>query len=51
MPNYGKIVLEKVSFSKELFWKEYRKFRMLLPDHESTQLVGWTREFLERNQI
>jgi hypothetical protein len=51
MLNYGKIVLEKVSFSKQLFWKEYRKFRLLLSENEGAQLKGWARQFLQSRDI
>ncbi|MEO9869693.1 hypothetical protein [Ekhidna sp.] len=47
MFEYSKVILEKVSFNKNLFWKEYRKFKQLLPDRESLELRNWAKQFIE----
>lgn len=41
MLNYGKILLEKVSFDKNLFWKEYNKACKDLKREECDQLINW----------
>ena len=45
MPNsmlgYGKLILEKVSFDKKLFWKEYDKFCKVLRKEECKELGEW----------
>ncbi|MGK7391115.1 MAG: hypothetical protein ACNS60_12220 [Candidatus Cyclobacteriaceae bacterium M2_1C_046] len=41
MLNYGKIILEKVSFDKKLFWKEYDKACRDLKKEECDQLINW----------
>ena len=38
---YYKLILEKVSFSQELFAKEYRKARRSLSSDEVKKLEGW----------
>ncbi|MGB0837086.1 MAG: hypothetical protein ACPGRE_03240 [Flavobacteriaceae bacterium] len=45
MFEYCKTVLQKVSFSVDLFYKELEKsFERLLP-HEKTELEIWVRQF------
>ena len=39
----SKLILEKVSFDRKLFWKEYRKFVKLLEKPESNELRDWVR--------
>lgn len=41
MLSYGKMILEKVSFDKGLFWKEYNKFCQELRKEECYQLSEW----------
>jgi len=43
MLEYCKMVLRKVSFSKKLFLKEYRKSRQWLAPHEMSDLKAWIR--------
>lgn len=38
---YSKLILKKVSFSKELFEREYRKALRLLPAREALSLQEW----------
>lgn len=45
--NYCKLILLKVSFSKKLFWKEYRKSRHILSESESHSLKRWMIERFE----
>lgn len=44
MLGYCKIVLRKMSFSKKLFLKEYRKSLTWLNPEERTELKKWVRE-------
>lgn len=46
MYEYSKLILKKVSFNRHLFWKEYKKFRLILPDGDGTALKDWTRQFI-----
>ena len=39
--NFYKLILEKVKFSPELFWKEYQKAIKLLDDSERNELNNW----------
>lgn len=41
---YCKIILEKMSFSKRLFLKEYRKSLTYLNDEEQHELRRWLRD-------
>jgi hypothetical protein len=41
---YTKTVLKKMSFSKKLFLKEYRKSLSWLTDEERNELRKWVRE-------
>lgn len=43
MLEYCKTVLRKVSFSRKLFFKEYRKARLWLAPHEAIELKTWIR--------
>ena len=43
MLEYSKIILEKVSFNRMIFWKEYKKFNRILPDSERVELRNWVR--------
>jgi hypothetical protein len=44
MLQYVKTILEKVSFSKNLFRKEYRKSFNWLSKSESQELKSWIRQ-------
>ncbi|MEK6479640.1 hypothetical protein WJR50_18995 [Catalinimonas sp. 4WD22] len=41
MLTYSKLILEKVSFSKELYEREYRKALRKLSESEARQLKEW----------
>lgn len=41
MLEYHKLILEKVSFDKYLFWKEYRKSLRNLPETDAHALKVW----------
>jgi hypothetical protein len=41
--DYYKMILEKVSFDSNLFWKEYHKALRTLPSHEASELTHWLR--------
>lgn len=41
---YCKLILEKMSFSKRLFLKEYRKSFMYLNAEEQSELKRWLRK-------
>lgn len=41
MLEYCKTVLQKVSFCRKLFLKEYRKSRQRLTAHEGVELKNW----------
>ncbi len=45
MLEYCKTVLQKVSFCRKLFLKEYRKARQRLTAHEGAQLKNWIRSY------
>lgn len=47
MLGYSKTVLRKMSFSKRLFFKEYRKSLASLNPEERTELKKWVREAME----
>lgn len=49
MLSYCKLILEKMSFSKKLFLKEYRKSLSLLNPEERNELREWVRN--GRNNI
>lgn len=50
--DYCKHILIKVSFSRQLFWKEYRKSIKMLSDSESHILKFWMiRRFSLRGRI
>ncbi len=44
MLEYFKIILDKVSFDKKLFRKEYRKSLSSLTKDEANQLKNWIRQ-------
>lgn len=44
MLNYCKTILEKMSFSKKLFLKEYRKSLSYLTVEEQIELKKWVRQ-------
>ena len=44
MLEYFKIILDKVSFDKKLFRKEYRKSLSSLTKDEANQLKDWLRQ-------
>jgi hypothetical protein len=44
MLEYSKLILEKVSFDKRLFWKEYKKLSRSLVSSETHELKSWIRE-------
>ncbi|TJZ60077.1 hypothetical protein FAZ15_14435 [Sphingobacterium olei] len=41
MLEYAKTILKKVSFDKEIFKREYKKFVTMLSDKESEKLIEW----------
>jgi hypothetical protein len=41
MLEYAKLVLDKVSFDKKLYKKEYNKFLKMLSEKEINELVKW----------
>lgn len=43
MLNYCKTILQKVAFSRELFFKEYRKSHNWLTHEEMRELKRWVR--------
>jgi hypothetical protein len=43
MLDYCKMILEKMSFSKKLFLKEYRKSFTYLSEEEQMELKKWVR--------
>ena len=45
MLEYSKLVLEKVSFNRMIFWKEYKKFNKILPDNYRNELRNWVRSY------
>lgn len=46
---YCKVILRKMSFSKKLFLKEYRKSLSWLGPEEQTELKKWVRD--TRNEV
>jgi len=44
MFNYCKVILDKVSFDRSLFRKEYRKSLRVLSDDEGRALRSWVRD-------
>ncbi|WKN44511.1 hypothetical protein [Tunicatimonas pelagia] len=46
---YTKLILEKVSFNRELYEREYRKALTRLSPHEANMLERWTR--CQRQQL
>ncbi|MFN6943769.1 MAG: hypothetical protein ACK4ND_02405 [Cytophagaceae bacterium] len=44
MLDYCKMILEKVSFDKTLFEKEYQKFKKWLPENQTGELEKWRQE-------
>jgi len=44
MLQYSKLILEKVSFDRRLFWKEYKKLHRGLDGQEVSALRHWVRE-------
>ena len=49
MLSYCKVILRKMSFSKKLFLKEYRKSLSWLGPEEQTELKKWVRD--TRNEV
>jgi hypothetical protein len=45
MLEYCKTVLQKVSFCRKLFLKEYRKSRQRLTAHDGVELKNWIRSY------
>jgi hypothetical protein len=41
MLEYAKTILKKVSFDKQIFKREYKKFITMLSDKESEKLIEW----------
>lgn len=41
MLEYAKMILKKVSFDKQIFKREYKKFISRLSDKESKKLIEW----------
>jgi hypothetical protein len=50
MLNYCKAILQKVSFNRKLFLKEYRKSHSWLSASEIGELRSWVRNATIRNQ-
>jgi len=48
MLEYCKTVLQKVSFCRKLFLKEYRKSRQRLSHHEGVELKNWIRAYRQQ---
>jgi hypothetical protein len=48
MLEYCKTVLQKVSFCRKLFLKEYRKSRQRLTAHEGVELKNWIRSYRQQ---
>ncbi|MEQ8551766.1 MAG: hypothetical protein RIC06_04210 [Cyclobacteriaceae bacterium] len=48
---YCKIILKKVSFSRELFKKEFTKALNMLAKHESRELSVWCLENFEAQKL
>lgn len=44
MFEYFKLILSKVSFDRKLFFKEYRKSKRWLSEHETRELKFWLRK-------
>lgn len=44
MLEYSKLILGKVSFSRELFNKEHMKFQRILTDQERKELQRWVQK-------
>lgn len=51
MLNYGKVILEKVSFDKKLFWKEFDKICVQLKQEECKQLSNWVFVKYQNSQL
>ncbi|MBD3636281.1 MAG: hypothetical protein HUJ25_02980 [Crocinitomicaceae bacterium] len=39
--NFYKMILEKVKFDHQLFWKEYQKATQMLTESERSELNQW----------
>ena len=51
MFEYQKIILEKVSFSKQLFIKEFEKSKKWLTNKEFKDLINWVNKTFNPNFI
>ena len=51
MFEYQKLILEKVSFSKQLFIKEFEKSKKWLTNKEFKDLVNWVNKTFNPNFI
>ena len=51
MFEYQKMILEKVSFSKQLFIKEFEKSKQWLTKVEFKQLINWINDTFSPNPI
>ncbi len=46
MYEYTRTVLKKVSFNRELFYKELEKALKILLPHEVSELIIWVKEYI-----
>jgi len=51
MFEYQKMILEKVSFSKQLFIKEFEKSKQWLTSGEFNQLINWINKTFNPNLL
>ncbi len=51
MLDYAKVVLTKISFSKKLFIKEYRKSFLYLDPEEQEKLREWVRNQVGKDSV
>lgn len=51
MLDYYKLILQKVSFNRKLFLKEYRKSHRMLQRHEVQELKFWLRDAKSKNVL
>ena len=51
MLEYAKTILKKVSFDKEIFKREYKKFITMLSHKESEKLIEWQQSNFNGNNL
>ena len=49
--NFYKLVLDKMKFDQQLFWKEYQKAIKLLNDKERNELNNWVYKNYHKNKV